>query len=59
MALNQMRFDLAHRIQHYTHDNEQARPAEKLGGDLRNMKGLTKQARQHRNQGEKHRAGES
>src|SRR5205085_4470439 len=30
MALNQVRFDLAHRIQHYTNDNEQARPAEKL-----------------------------
>ena len=38
MALNQMRFDLAHRIQHYTNDNEQACSTEKLRGHLRNMR---------------------
>src|SRR5215212_1427380 len=37
MSLNQMRFYLAHRVQHHANNNEQTRAAEKLRGYLRNV----------------------
>src|SRR5438270_12947319 len=57
MTLNEMRLHLTHRIKHHPDDDEQARPAEKLGCNLRHMQSLTEQTWQHRDQREENRAG--
>src|SRR5438046_6833193 len=49
---------LAHRVEHYADNDQQARAAEKLGCDGRNVQSLAHKAGQNRYQRKKKRAGE-
>src|SRR5205807_9748996 len=51
------RLRLTDRSKRHPDDDEQARPAEKLGCNLRHMQSLTEQTWQHRDQREENRAG--
>jgi len=57
VALNEMRFNLAHGVEHHAHDDQQARASKKLGGDLRHMHALAQKRRQDRDHGQEKRAG--
>src|SRR5436853_566310 len=58
MALDQMCFNLTHRIEHHTNDNEQTGAAEKLCGHSRHVQTLAQQTWQHSDDRQKNRAGE-
>ena len=47
MPLNQMRFNLTHRVQHDTDNNEQTRAAKKLRGYRWHVQTLAQQTREH------------